>query len=155
MKVQLEAPVKEVFKNTALDPEAEVRHELMRKARRIRKGKKKKKKSSRSRSKGSSKDESGESSDSSSLGEKQIATSELFESERRSLRFWRRVPGALTQAAILDMQDQMMTAHGYVNQPVTGEQWLPWLFSTPGRTYNHIWELRSPGSRCTLRPSWT
>ena len=120
VKVQLEAPVKEVFKNTALDPEMEVRHELMRKARRIRKGKKKKKKSSRSRSKGSSKDETEDSSESSSLGEKQIATSELFESERRSLRLWRRVPGALTQAAILDMQDQMMTAQGYVNQPVTG-----------------------------------
>ena len=115
VKVQLEAPVKDVFKNTALDPDANVRHELMRKARKIRKGKKKKKRGSRSRSKESSGDESGESSDSSSLGEKHIATSELFESERRSLRLWRRVPGALTNAAILDMQEQMMTCLLYTS----------------------------------------
>ena len=67
VKVQLEAPLKDVFKHTALDPDASVRHELMRKARKIRKGKKKKKKGSRSRSKESSGEETGESSDSSSL----------------------------------------------------------------------------------------
>ena len=118
LKVQLEAPLKEVFKRTALDPDADVRVELMRKARKIRRGKKRKKKGSRSRSRGSSREESGESTESSSLGEKRIATSELFESERRSLRLWRRVPGALTHAAILDMQEQMLTAHGYQNRPV-------------------------------------
>ena len=118
VKVQLEAPLKDVFKHTALDPDANVRHELMRKARKIRKGKKKKKKGSRSRSKESSGEETGESSDSSSLGERRIATSELFESERRSLRLWRRVPGALTNAAVLDMQEQMMTAQGYVSVPM-------------------------------------
>ena len=119
VRVQLEVPVQDVFKHSALDPDASVRHELMRKARKIRKGgKKKKKKGSRSRSKESTEEDTGESSDSSSLGERRIATSELFESERRSLRLWRRVPGALTNAAILDMQEQMMTAQGYVNRPV-------------------------------------
>ena len=117
VKVLLEAPLKDVFKQTALDPDLEVRQELMKRARRIRKGKKKKKKGSRSRSRGSSKEETEDSTDSSSLGERHIATADLFESERRSWKIWRRVPGALTNAAIADMQDQMMTASGYVNRP--------------------------------------
>ena len=118
VRAQLEAGIKEVFKHTALDPDIEIRRELMKKARKIRKGKKKKKKSSRSRSKGTSGEDSGDSSESTSLAEKHIAGSELFESERRSLQIWRRVPGALLNATILDMQEQMITAHGYTNRPV-------------------------------------
>ena len=106
VKVQLEAGVREVFKNTALDPDIEIRRELMKKARKIRRGRKKKKRSSRSRSKGSSGAESGGSSETSSLAEKHIAGSKLFESERWSLQIWRRVPGALLNATILDMQEQ-------------------------------------------------
>ena len=52
VKVLLEAPLKDVFKRTAFDPDLDVRQELMKRARRIRKGKKKKKKGSRSRSRG-------------------------------------------------------------------------------------------------------
>ena len=118
IKVQLEAGIKDVFKNTALDPDIGVRRELMKKARKIRRGRKKKKKSSRSRSKATSGEDSGNSSDTSSLAERNIAGSELFESERRSLQIWRRVPGALLNATILDMQEQMITAHGYTNRPV-------------------------------------
>ena len=118
VRVQLETPLKDVFKNTALDPDTEVRQELMRCARRIRRGKKRKRRGSRSRSRASSREDSEESSDSSSLGERHIATSDLFESERRSWKIWRRVPGALTNAAIANMQEQMMTAQGYVNRSV-------------------------------------
>ena len=118
VKVQLEAPIKEVFKSTALDPDAEVRLELMRKARKIRRGKKKKRKAPGPEVRLHPGTMRGSRQTVQSWGEKHIATSEFFESERRSLRLWRRVPGALTHAAILDMQEQMLTAHGYLNRPV-------------------------------------
>ena len=117
VKVQLEAGIKEVFRNTALDPDIEIRRELMKKARKIRRGRKKKKKSSRSRSKGTSGEDSEGSSETSSLAEKHISSSELFESERRPVQIWRRVPGALLNATMLDTQEQMITAHGYTNRP--------------------------------------
>jgi len=94
-----------VFGGTGLDPDPAVRKKVVKKAKRIRKrGKKKRRRSSTS---GSNSSGSTSSSDSEVL-----VDVEVFEGERESHRLWKRTPGALTLATVMEAQQTLLTRQG-------------------------------------------
>ena len=94
-----------VYGGTGLDPDPAVRKLTIRKARRIRKrGRKKKKRSSSSKSMSSS-----TSSSSSSMN---LVDTEIFEGEKVSHKLWKRTPGALSLATIIEAQQTLLTRQG-------------------------------------------
>ena len=97
--------LKVVFGGTGLDPDPEVRKNVIRTARKVRK--KAKKKRRRLSSEGST-----STSSTSSTSDEIMIDSEVFEGQRESQRLWKRTPGALALSTILEAQQCLLTRQG-------------------------------------------
>ena len=96
-----------VYGGTGLDPDAEVRGRILRKARKMGKSKKKKKK------KKSESEEEEEGSGSSSSSSTTVVTGGgLFESEKKLKGIWLRYPGALSASSIVEARENLLTTAG-------------------------------------------
>eukprot|EP00435_Cladocopium_sp_Y103_P065549 s527_g27.t1 len=94
-----------IYGGTGMDPDPTVRKQVIRKAKKVRKrGKKKRRRSSSS---GSSSSLS-----TSSTSSEVIPEVDIFEGEKDSQRLWKRTPGALTLATILEAQQSLLTRQG-------------------------------------------
>lgn len=98
-------PLADLFAGTGLDPSAKARRKILKKARKLGKSKKKRRRSSS----GSSSSRSKSSSPSSSSKD---VTGGLFNTERRMRTIWRKYPGALAAAAVVEARQSLMTASG-------------------------------------------
>ena len=94
-----------VFGATGLDPDPAIRKQVVRAAKKVRKKAKKKSKKSSS-SKGSSR-----SSTTSSSSDLMLDT-EIFEGQRESQKLWRKTPGALSLATLVEAQQNLLTRQG-------------------------------------------
>lgn len=96
-----------LYGHTGLDPDAQRRKKIMKKAQRI----------GRSKKKGKKKKDSSASSSSSSSGSKSDSTSEgegggLFDSQKKIKTLWERYPGALTCNSLQEAQRHLVTSSG-------------------------------------------
>ena len=115
--------LKAVFGGTSLDPDPEVKAKQMKKARRLGKSKKKKKKKSGS-SKGTS---SGSSEEESSTDEGEG----LFENEKKIKTIWRKYPGSLACAGLMEARENLISSAGTLWSVDQGS--LPPIFTQYGR----------------------
>ena len=103
-----------VFGGTGLDPDPSVRRLAIRRAKKVRKKLKKKRRRSSSSSK-----ESTSMSSTSSSSEVMVDT-ELFEGQRETHKLWKRAPGTLSVATVLEAQQSLLTRQGYQPDATSG-----------------------------------
>ena len=97
-------PLSALYEGTCLDPDAEARSRLLKKAKRL--GGKGSKKRKRSSSEESSDSSSSTESDDEEFGEG------LFEERKRALRLTRRYPGSLASQTVANMKESLLTQSG-------------------------------------------
>eukprot|EP00435_Cladocopium_sp_Y103_P025411 s123_g6.t1 len=94
-----------VYGGTGIDPDPAVRKLVLKKAKRLRKrGKKKRKRSTES--------ETSSTSSATTTSSEDLPELDLFEGERDTQRLWKKTPGALTLATVIEAQQSLLTRQG-------------------------------------------
>ncbi|CAK8987344.1 Uncharacterized protein SCF082_LOCUS930 [Durusdinium trenchii] len=111
-RIQGKKSLESLFSSTGLDPKAEVRRKVKRRARKVARRSRNKKRGSTSSGSGTSSSSSQESCE--------MDDKDLFEPATPTQRVWKQCPGALTMSMIAEAKEALLTQMGTVGEPLEG-----------------------------------